>query len=194
MFIYSTLVALLFLTGFYLLYHSTYRFSWPVKLIMGATTIGCCSILWFHNPNPFHPTLPIELSLIGIFVYLIGTDLTQMELPDGGTLMILCLGLLHSFISGTFMLNLLTAGGLFLLFLVIALGGGMGGGDIKYIGAFGFFLLPHQLLFFFWVAFLTAALFGMLFLIGSKRKKTTKEAFPFGPFLILASFYVLFFY
>lgn len=194
MFILSTLVALLFLTGFYLLYHSKYRFSIPVKLIMGATTVGLCSVFWFFNHDTQHPTLPIEISLIGIFVYLMGTDLIKMELPDGGNLVILCLGILHGLISNTLLLNLATAIGLFLLFLLVAWTGGLGGGDIKYVGAFGLFMQPHQVLLFLWIAFFTALIFGLILIFGLKKGTDKKEPFPFGPFLILASFYILFLY
>lgn len=194
MFILSTLVALLFFIGFLFYYQDEYSFSLPSKLIMGGTTIGLCGLFWFFNPNTHLQTFPIEMALIGIFVYLMGTDLIKMELPDGGNLMICGLGILYGLINITFNSGLLTALILFSLFFLIALTGGIGGGDIKYVGAFGFFMQPHQILFFLWTAFFTALIFGLILIFGFKKGRDKKEPFPFGPFLILASFYLLFIY
>lgn len=194
MLILSTMIALLLLIGCFYHYNDTYPFPPYIKLIMGITTLLLCYIFGTFHPNPSNLSFPIEITLIGMFVYLIATDLLKMELPDGGNLIVLCLGVIHLFISEQPFLNLLTGAILFAIFFSIALTGGLGGGDIKYVGAFGLFMEPNQILLFLWIAFLTALIFGLILIFFLQKGKDKKEPFPFGPFLILASLYILFIY
>lgn len=141
--------------------------------------------------NPLQ--LQIENLLIPIFVFLIGTDILKMELPDGVNLFICGLGLIYAFTTGQTLLHLFTGILLFIIFIAIGYTGGMGGGDIKYAGAFGLFMVPMQIIFFLWVSFMTALIFAIIVMV-FLNQKDKKYAFPFGPFLILSSFYILLFY
>lgn len=81
----------------------------------------------------------------------------------------------------------------FILFLVIALitHGGMGGGDIKLVGALGLLLGFNLTLV---MVFLSFTLGGIISLILLTTKiKTKKDPIPFGPFIVISTYITLFF-
>ena len=147
----------------------------------------------FNYTDPNTLQFQIENLLIPIFVFLIGTDILKMELPDCVNLFICGLGLIYAFATGQVLLHVVTGMLLFVIFIAIGYTGGMGGGDIKYAGAFGLFMIPMQIIFFLWISFMTALVFAIIVMIFFNQKDK-KYAFPFGPFLILSSFYILLFY
>lgn len=65
-------------------------------------------------------------------------------------------------------------------------GQGMGGGDIKLAGAMGLLLGLPDVIFAFMSAFVLGALWGVGLMVF--RKKTLKDAVPFGPFLVIGVF------
>lgn len=83
------------------------------------------------------------------------------------------------------LLGSLLGGGLFLALAVVS-GGGMGGGDIKLITAFGLWFGWAPLLLLMFLAFLFGGLVGGVLLL--LRIKKRKDGIAFGPFLVLAAF------
>ena len=81
----------------------------------------------------------------------------------------------------------------FILFLIILIlsKGGMGGGDVKLIGALGFILGFPKVLLNIFLSFVTGAIIS-IFLLAFKIK-SKKDPIPFGPFIILG-FIVTFFW
>jgi leader peptidase (prepilin peptidase) / N-methyltransferase len=82
--------------------------------------------------------------------------------------------------------------GFFLLYFVAVISkGGMGGGDVKLFAVLGIFLGLKGILLTFFLSTFIGAIFGILGLISGKIKR--KQAIPFGPYIIVASFIVYFF-
>jgi prepilin signal peptidase PulO-like enzyme (type II secretory pathway) len=86
----------------------------------------------------------------------------------------------------------------FLFFLVITLGfklirgkDGMGGGDIKLAFVLGLFLGFPNIILALYIAFLTAAVVGIILILW-KKKNLKNTSLPFGPFLILGTLTCLF--
>ena len=78
------------------------------------------------------------------------------------------------------------AGFLSFLLLAIATGGGIGGGDIKLLGALGLWLGTEKLLLVALTGCLLGGLFALLALLTGRKKKG--EAIPYAPGFTLAAF------
>lgn len=79
------------------------------------------------------------------------------------------------------------------IFLILGLlwKGGMGGGDIKLAGMMGTFLGVKSLIFALFFSFLLGSFVGIILII--LKLKTLKTHIPFGPFLVVGSFLLLFY-
>ncbi|MCR3956712.1 MAG: prepilin peptidase [Gudongella sp.] len=126
-------------------------------------------------------------------------DLKEQIIPDSLVLTVLTLSiiqkaLLHFYEGVPFplvnsILGLAIAGGIFLLILFFS-GGGMGGGDVTLIAALGFILGVRLIFLNIFLSFILGAVIS-IFLLATKIK-TRKDPIPFGPFIILGFFIVLF--
>ncbi|MCH9755973.1 MAG: A24 family peptidase [Gammaproteobacteria bacterium] len=171
--------------------------SWQYPLIESLCFIlSLIAGLYFG----FNLTLIFALLFIWMLLSLTVIDLQHQLLPDSLTLGLLWLGLLanigHLFtplpdavlgaVSGYLALWLVMK-----LFYYCTGKIGMGNGDFKLLAAFGawfgWMLLPLLLL----MASLMGAIAGIIYLKATKKSKETP--IPFGPFLCLAGFIVLFF-
>ena len=129
-------------------------------------------------------------------------DYKEQIIPNRLTLTLFEVGLLFAFIEGTGSLSLLLdrllglaiGGG---IFLIITLIGGliagkeaMGFGDVKLMGALGIIFGAYNIVIISILSFLLAAIISII-LISSKKKKTN-EYIPFGPFIVIACFLVIF--
>ncbi len=83
------------------------------------------------------------------------------------------------------------AGLLFLAIYLITRGRGMGFGDVKLAFLMGLFLGFPKIVVAVFFAFLAGALIGLTLIL--LRKKTLKSQLPFAPFLVLGTFFALFF-
>jgi len=83
------------------------------------------------------------------------------------------------------------AGLLFLAIYLITRGRGMGFGDVKLAFLMGLFLGFPKIVVAVFFAFLAGALIGLALIL--LRKKTLKSQLPFAPFLVLGTFFALFF-
>lgn len=129
-------------------------------------------------------------------------DFKLQIIPNRLNLTIFELGLLFTFWQGIYNINvgvdmllgsLVGAG----IFLIITLLGGiiagkeaMGFGDVKLMGALGLFFGWMNIISISLIAFLLAAIISIILISAKKKKKD--EYIPFGPFIVLASFIVIF--
>lgn len=86
-------------------------------------------------------------------------------------------------------LGLLLGGGIFLLIAVVT-NGAMGGGDIKLMGILGFWFGWKLVLLLSILAFIISAAVSLVLLV--LKIKRRKDYIPFGPFIAVASFIVLY--
>ena len=106
---------------------------------------------------------------------------------------------MQSVAGGSLIINLACGASAFLFFLIVALGfkvirgkEGMGGGDIKLAFVLGLFLGFPNIILALYLAFLTAAVVGIILILW-KKKNLENTSLPFGPFLILGALICLFF-
>lgn len=132
-------------------------------------------------------------------------DYKKQIIPNRLTLTIFETGLIFTFIHGISNLNIaismfqgLIVGSL--MFFIITIVGGfifgketMGFGDVKMMGALGLFFGIQGIIAVAVLAFLIAAIFSIVLLIIQKiRHKELIEYIAFGPFIVIASFIVIF--
>lgn len=186
----STLTAAL---CFGLIHHfkKDYNFSKLTSGLLVVLSFMTGFLLGFSQDSLGSPATYLEVLVVGPLLFLCATDLKAMELPDGANLVVGILGLIHLFVAPFhFFSGILTALILFFSFFFIALisGGALGGGDIKYVLAFGLWIPTPLILPFLLFSTASASIYGITILILSKKK----EPLPFGPFLVLSSIYLLF--
>ena len=129
-------------------------------------------------------------------------DYKMQIIPNRLNLTMFEIGLVLTFIYGMFNVNLAInmLGGMFAgagIFLIITLLGGliagkeaMGFGDVKLMGALGLYVGLSGIIAVSLIAFLVGAILSIMLLV-TKIKKTD-EYIPFGPFIVIASFIVMF--
>ena len=140
-------------------------------------------------------TTPLLLSAFSI-------DYKEQIIPNRLTLTLFEVGLIFAFIEGTGsfslllnkLLGLAIGGG---IFLIITLIGGliagkeaMGFGDVKFMGALGIIFGAKNIVIISVLSFLIAAIISIILIISKKKK--TSEYIPFGPFIVIATFLVIF--
>lgn len=131
-------------------------------------------------------------------------DLKHRIIPNRLNMTIFEIGLLFTFIYGInnisvakdMLLGLVTGGG---IFIVITLLGGliagkeaMGLGDVKFMGALGLYFGVSTIAEISLLAFLIAAVISIIVLLFRLIRKNKDEYVPFGPFLVLAAFCLIF--
>ena len=136
--------------------------------------------------------------LLSIFVI----DYKSQIIPNRLTLTVFEIGLIFTFIYGLsniaisidMLLGMLAGGG---IFLVITLLGGivygreaMGLGDVKLMGALGLYFGLTNIIIIAFLSFLIGAILSIIFLITKVKKMNDYMAF--GPFIVLATFIVIF--
>lgn len=140
--------------------------------------------------------------LAPMLITVILIDYKKQIIPNRLTLTIFELGLIFSFIQGISNLNIAIDSCLGMIvgtgiFLFITLVGSLisgkeaiGFGDVKLVGAIGLIFGWRSIIAISIIAFLVGSIFSIILLI-IKRKKTD-EYIPFGPFIVLASFIIIF--
>lgn len=153
-------------------------------------------VLFIKNNNTFDLVYLKFIIFVsfGVMIFLI--DLFHKIIPDVLSIPLLVLGLIFGLLPTgdvSFLSSLIGGIGSFFLFLFIgytfnkASGkDGLGGGDIKLIAGIGFFLGTVGILF----TILISSILALT--IMSTIKHDSKKEFPFGPFLIMASFLYLY--
>lgn len=120
-------------------------------------------------------------------------DLEYKIIPNFLNILILTLSILYKIlgsliynISPSFiksLLGLLISSSVFIIIILISKGG-MGGGDMKLIGALGFILGSKKILLNIVLAFIIGGIISMFLLLF--KIKDRKDSIPFGPFISLA--------
>jgi len=162
------------------------RISWRYPVVELLT-----AVLFLLAARRFGPSLDLAaaLVLLGALVAITGIDLDHQIIPDVITLPGIVVGallavVLHPAAWLDTLSGILVGGGLFLV-IILASGGGMGGGDMKLGAMMGAFLG--------WKLVLLAILLGVfaggavaigLLVTGTKGRK---DPVPFGPFLALGA-------
>jgi leader peptidase (prepilin peptidase)/N-methyltransferase len=162
------------------------RISWRYPAVELLT-----AVLFLLAARRFGPVLDLgaALLLLAALVAITGIDLDHQIIPDVITLPGVAVGAglavaLHPAAWLDTLFGILVGGGLFLV-VILASGGGMGGGDMKLGAMMGAFLG--------WKLVLLAILVGVfaggavaigLLVTGTKRRK---DPVPFGPFLALGA-------
>ncbi len=170
----------------------------PKYLLMVIVAVAYIALLFFNglNIDTIQYMILIPMLLIAFII-----DFRLQIIPNRLTLTMFETGLIFTFIKtllitgggiGIFidsMLGMLVGGGIFLLITLIggAIAGkeAMGFGDVKFMGALGLFFGWLNLIMISVMAFLFAAIVGIVILIARKRK--IGEYIPFGPFIVVAS-------
>lgn len=138
------------------------------------------------------------LSSLLIIIFFI--DLKHMIIPDILIIIILILTILYKIVNyyiydmSLDIINSLIGfiiSGFIFLFIIIVSQGGMGGGDLTLISALGFILGIKLILLNIFLSFIVGAFISILLLIF--KIKSRDNPIPFGPFIIL-SFYIVVFY
>ncbi len=138
-------------------------------------------------------SLSIWLLASVFFILIAAIDFRLFIIPDALNIGIAFLGVGITILQRDYFNHALAAviGAIFFGAIVLATRGqGMGGGDIKLAGAMGLLLGLPDVIFAFMSAFIIGALWGVGLMI--LRKKTLKDAVPFGPFLVIGTFLSLF--
>lgn len=138
-------------------------------------------------------------TIFSLLIIIAFIDIDHMIIPDSLVIYILSLTIIYKLVSYILyskspeILN--SVGGLVfssLLFIIIIIvsKGGMGGGDVTLIGVLGFILGVKRIFLTIFLSFILGAIISIALLIVKVKGK--KDPIPFGPFIILAFFMVLF--
>ncbi len=156
-------------------------------------------ILYFFG---FQIKLIEFLILTPLIISALIIDYRKQIIPNRLTLTIFEVGIIFTFIAGMSdinvfwdrLLGLIAGGG---IFLIITLIGGliagkeaMGFGDVKLMGALGLIFGLTSTIMISVISFLLGAIISV-FLLATKKKKSN-EYIPFGPFIVIATFLVMF--
>lgn len=148
---------------------------------LGTYTLAVCAAASW-------PSLLLLIFYMALLTAIIIMDFEQQLILDEFTLALALLALLATPILPTPLLPRLAAGaGGFLLFLLLAVltKGGIGGGDIKLIGALGLYLGPDRLFVTVLLGILGGGLVSLYLLLTKKKKRTDRIAY--GPYFALAA-------
>ncbi|SES71383.1 type 4 prepilin peptidase 1 . Aspartic peptidase. MEROPS family A24A [Natronincola peptidivorans] len=133
--------------------------------------------------------------LVSILLAITFIDYDHQIIPDGMIILIIVAGLFYKIAymvlyRGSFPLlssiGGLLLGGVFFLVVAILSNGGMGGGDIKLMGALGLWLGWQSTLLMMLLSFFIGGVLSVMLLL--LKRKGRKEAIPFGPFIAIATF------
>lgn len=175
----------------------------PKYLLMVIHILIYLGILYRYGLNDINTLKYMILTPMIISAFYI--DHKKQIIPNRLTLTIFEVGLIFTFIHGISNLNIaismfqgLIVGSL--MFFVITIVGGfifgketMGFGDVKMMGALGLFFGVQGIIAVAILSFLIAAIFSIVLLIIQKiRHKELIEYIAFGPFIVIASFVVIF--
>lgn len=137
--------------------------------------------------------------IFSLLIVITVIDLQHMIIPDILIILILGITIVYKVLSyivyskSPELLNsiggLVLSGALFILIIILSKGG-MGGGDVTLIGALGFILGIKKIFFTIFLSFILGAIISVFLLI--TKIKGRKDPIPFGPFIILGFFIVVF--
>ena len=158
------------------------KIPWRYPIVEAATAALFALAYWVFGPTPH---LATALILIGLLVAITGIDLQHQIIPDVISLPGIAVGFIANLVTGHVSwvdaaIGILVGGGTFLV-IILASGGGMGGGDMKLGAMLGAFLGWKLVL----LAIFFAVVLGGLLAVGliASGLRGRKDPIPFGPFL-----------
>jgi leader peptidase (prepilin peptidase)/N-methyltransferase len=160
------------------------RISWRYPIVEAATAASF--VVAFHVFGPT-PDFLVASLLLGTLIAVTAIDLQHQIIPDVITLPGIVAGFLANLASGRVpwldsLVGIGVGGGVFLV-IILASGGGMGGGDMKLGAMLGAFLGWRLLLVALFVSVLLGGALAIALLATGKRRR--KDPIPFGPFLAI---------
>jgi len=165
--------------------------SWRYPLVEAITAAALVAAY-----VAFGPTADFLVAglLLPALIAVTAIDLEHQLIPDAITLPWILVGLLANLVTARIswvepVTGILLGGGVFLA-IILASGGGMGGGDLKLGAMLGAFLGWKALLFALFVAVVLGGVLAIALLASGLRKR--KDPIPFGPFLAVGGAMALF--
>lgn len=192
------------LKGFWKSRKETYDLQYITMFIIAIIYIA---LLYFYGiQNTFFKNLDLIkfLVLTPMLISAFIVDLKHRIIPNRLNMTIFECGILFTFLYGinnlsiarNMLIGLLVGAG---IFIAITLLGGliagkeaMGLGDVKFMGAIGLYFGGTAIAEVSMLAFFIAATISVLVLLYRLVRKDKDEYVPFGPFLVLAAFFVMF--
>lgn len=182
---------------FYKIYTKDLKLNYKFMIL---TAIAYIALLYLFG---FSLDLAKYLIVTPLLISVFAIDYKEQIIPNRLTLILFEVGLLFVFINGAMIsfsallrdiLGLAIGGG---IFLIITLIGGliagkeaMGFGDVKLMGALGLIFGAYNIIIISVISFLLAAIISIILIISKKKK--ANEYIPFGPFIVVSSFLVMF--
>ena len=182
------------------------RYFKPNYVLMSITAIIYILLVYFKGiiPNKIIQNIDIikYLVLVPLLLMAFIIDIKKKIIPNRLSLTIFELGLIFTFIYGTFNINLaiamlagmLIGGGIFIIIAVLgkvlSIKEAMGLGDVKLMIGLGLFFGGFNITVISILSFLIAAIISIILLITRKKKMT--EYIAFAPFIVIASFVIMF--
>jgi leader peptidase (prepilin peptidase)/N-methyltransferase len=158
------------------------KIPWRYPIVEATTAALFGLAYWIFGPTPH---LATALVLISLLVAITGIDLQHQIIPDVISLPGIAVGFIANLATGHVSwidaaIGILVGGGTFLV-IILASGGGMGGGDMKLGAMLGAFLGWKLVL----LAIFFAVVLGGVLAVGliASGLRGRKDPIPFGPFL-----------
>jgi leader peptidase (prepilin peptidase)/N-methyltransferase len=157
------------------------RISWRYPLIEAITAALFAAAAWRFGPTP---DAVVAAALLAVLVALTAIDLEHQIIPDVISLPGILAGTLANLATGRVpwlesLLGIVVGGGVFLV-IILARGGGMGGGDMKLGAMLGAFLGWKVVLLAVFVAVVFGGILAVTLIATGLRGR--KDPIPFGPF------------
>lgn len=153
----------------------------PRRVLLAALEVSALLAAW--SRFGVSPSFFLLAVLLQVLLFLSFVDASHRIIPTAAAGAILVLAGLSCLVTGEIQL-LSRLGGLALgggLFFVLALGGGMGGGDVRLMAAAGLLLGLQQTAVAIFLSLVSGASVSLLLI--AMKKKSRKDTIPFGPFL-----------
>jgi leader peptidase (prepilin peptidase) / N-methyltransferase len=165
--------------------------SWRYPLVEAVTAAALVAAYFTFGPTADFVAAGL---LLPALIAITAIDLEHQLIPNVITLPGAVAGLAVNVATGRMFwadpaIGILLGSGLFLA-IILASGGGMGGGDLKLGGMLGAFLGWKALVFALFVAVVLGGALALALLASGLRKR--KDAIPFGPFLAVGGAMALF--
>lgn len=175
--------------------------NYTLMIITSFLYIGLLRVIGMEDIPELIQFLVLTPMLISAFCI----DYKMQIIPNRLTLTIVETGIIFSFIRGITNLNIavemwlgmLLGAGIFLILTyvgnIISKKETMGFGDVKIMGALGLFFGWRNIIAISILSFFIAAIYSVYLIIKNKiKKQEINEFIPFGPFIVLAAFIVMF--
>ena len=182
-------------------YFKTTKANYTLMVLTSVLYIALLRIIGMEDKIELLQLLVLTPMLISAFCI----DYKLQIIPNRLTLTMLEVGLAFSFFRGINNLNIAVEMWLGMLlgasvFLLLTFLGNivfkketMGFGDVKLMGALGLFFGWRNIIAISVLSFFIAAIFSLLLIVKNKiKKEKISEFIPFGPFIVLATFVVMF--